>query len=484
MRPTVRIFFDGALSGAVDAFTLDDPIKGQLDSVAYPLADDFADVSDDVRSVRVRRGRSNETTTVDAGNAVVTLDNRTRLYDPTASASISPYAAAILPRKEITVSIGEVPVFTGQVEDWDLQYSPGGDSVTLAKAGDGFTLLTQQVLASGAGFTGLSGSVIYETASVAGWPIGRVSIDEGTASVGAHTIANQQAVLPYLQKVANAEQALLFIGKDGTLTYRDRIAPRRTQPAIFADDGTGIPFGNIEISFGTEFLYTQITVDYPTGTASAQSGSAAVAQYGLTNYDLDTFLSGSIEAGVIADFLAERYGQPTFRIVSVDVEVDSLTPSQKAQILALDLSDAVRVIFTPNKIGDPIVRDLAIDSIEHSIAPGSHVVSFTFFEPFLVHYSGSVTGSSSNTGSVTGTVGYFGNTTGTSGTAGTVTGTAGFFGVIVGSQGTAGFVLGGEGNVGRIVGFSSTAGTVTGTKTEFGFFTLDTSALDSGAVLQ
>lgn len=484
MRPTVRIFFDGALAGDIDALTLGDPVKGQLDNASYPLADDFADVSDDVRSVSLRRGRSNETNAVDAGTATVVLDNRARLYDPTAAASISPYAAAIVPRKEITVSINDAAVFTGQVEDWDLQYSTSGDSVTLAKASDGFTLLTQQTLASGAGATGLSSSVIYDTASAANWPMGRIDFDEGTAFVGAHTIDQGTKVLPYLQKITDTEQALFFIGKDGTLTFRDRISPRRTFGPRFADDGSGIPFKNIEIQYGTEFLYTQIEVEYPGGSASAQSASAAVAAYGLTEYNLDTFLPDLSSASVIAEFLAERYGEPTFRITGVEVEIDSISPSQKADMLALELGDGVEVVFTPNSVGDPIFRELAVDSIEHNITPGSHIVALKFFEPFLISRSGSVSGSSSTSGSVTGTVGYFGEITGSESTSGSVTGTVGYVGTVTGSQGTSGFVLGGEGNVGVITGTSGTAGTVIGTKTEFGFFTLDTSQLDSGAVLQ
>lgn len=484
MQPTVRIFFDGALAGDLDAFTLNDPLKGQLDNASYPLADDFADVSADVRSVKVRRGRSTETTSVDTGTATVVLDNRTRLYDPTASASVSPYAPSILPRKEITVTINEKAVFAGTVEDWDLQYSPGGDSVTLAKAADGFTLLSQYVLASGAGFTGLSGSVIYDTASVAGWPVARTDLDTGTASVGAHTIGNAQRALPYLQQISNTEQSLLFVGKDGTLTYRDRIAPRRTSLTRFADDGSGIPFGNIQISFGTEFLYTQINVDYPGGEVTALSASPSIANYGLTQYSLDTFLPDATSASVIAAYLAGRYGEPTFRITSVDVEIDSLSAAQKAKILDLELADGIAITFTPNNIGAAIYRELAIDAIEHEIAPSKHIVTLKFFEPFLISRSGSVSGTSSTAGSVTGAVGYFGNTTGSQGTAGTGTGTVGYFGEIAGSQGTSGFILGGEGNVGRVIGTSGTSGTVTGTKTEFGFFTLDTSQLDSGAVLQ
>ena len=486
MRPTVKIFFDGALAGAINALTLNDPIKGQLDDALYPLADDFADVSDDVRSISIRRGRSNETTTVDAANATITLDNRTRLYDPTASASISPYAPAILPRKEILVSIQDEPVFTGQVEDWDLQYALGGDSLTLAKASDGFALLAQQSLASGAGFTGLSSSVIYDTASAVGWPLGRLELDEGTTSVGAHTIDQNQKVLPYLQTIANQEQGMLFIAKDGTLTFRDRISPRVDFGTIFADDGSGIPFRSIEIVFGTEFLYTQIVVDFPAGSASATSASTSLINYGLSEYNLKTFLDSGTSAGVIAAFLANRYGEPTFRITGLSVSMDALEPAQKAQMLQLDLGHGVNVTYTPNGIGEAIRRDLAIDAIEHNIVPGtgSHTVGLKFFDPFLIHLSGSVTGTSSNTGFMTGTVGYFGDTSGSSGTAGSVTGTVQYFGEVTGSQGTSGFILGGEGNVGRIVGFSDTAGNVTGTKTEFGFFTLDSSQLDSGAVLQ
>jgi hypothetical protein len=463
VRPTVEISFDLSLAGAGDFLTLGDPVKGLLDSPTYVLAGEVkTDVSDDVRSVTIRRGRADETTTVDAGTATVGLDNRLRLYDPTAPASVSPYAPSILPRKEITISVNDIPLFDGQVEDWDLEYSLSGDSVTFAKASDGFTLLAQQTLASGPGATGISGSVIYETASAAEWPLGKTALDEGTASVGVHDISQGQKALPYLQKIVAAESAMLFIARDGTLTFRDRISPRVDFGTRFADDGTGIPFQNIEIQYGTEFLYTQAVVDYPAGSASAQSASLAVANYGLSTYTLDTFLPDGTEAGIIAAFFAERYGEPTFRIVGLEVQMDKLTASQQSELLNLDLGHGVEVTFTPNKIGSAIFRELAIDSIEHEIkrasnnSPSEHFMRFRFFEPFLISRSGSVEGTNGTAGSVTGFVGYFGSAEGSSGTAGDVTGFVGYVGSTTGSSGTA--------------------GSVTGAKTIS--FTLDTSLLD------
>lgn len=461
MQPTVEIAFDLNLAGAGDFFTLGDPVKGQLDNATYVLAGEaLTDVSEHVRSVSVRRGRADETTSIDSGTANVVLDNKQRLFDPTAPASVSPYGPSILPRKEIIVKLGSQVVFSGQVEDWDLQYSLGGDSVTTAKASDGFTLLSERNLASGAGATGLSGSVIYDTASVADWPLSRVSLDEGTATVGVHTIQNDQKALPYLQKISNTEQGLIFIGKDGTLSFRDRISPRRNSRPLFADDGSGIPFQNIEIVYGTEFLYTQVEVTYPGGSASAQSASANIVNYGIRELTLDTFLPGGTEAGVIGAFLAGRYGEPTFKIVGFQVQVNSLTLEQRSRVLDLELGDGVEVVFTPNGIGDPIFRELAVDGIQHDINRTSHIMSFRLFDPFLVKYSGFVEGSSGEFGTVEGFKGTFGSASGVSGTDGAVTG----------AKGTVGTVEGVNGSEGTVVGVKATA------------FILDTSLLDSGVL--
>ena len=51
-----------------------------------------------------------------------------------------------------------------------------------------------------------------------------------------------------------------------------------------------------------------------------------------------------------------------------------LTSEQISQLLALDLGDAVQVIFTPNGIGDPISRYVAVDAIEHEISPQAHTM--------------------------------------------------------------------------------------------------------------
>lgn len=79
----VAIAFDLSVSGAGDFFTLNDSVKGELDNVTYVLAGDIlTDVTEDVRSVTLRRGRSQQLDKVQAGQANVVLSNVERKYDP------------------------------------------------------------------------------------------------------------------------------------------------------------------------------------------------------------------------------------------------------------------------------------------------------------------------------------------------------------------------------------------------------------------
>jgi hypothetical protein len=144
------------------------------------------------------------------------------------------------------------------------------------------------------------------------------------------------------------------------------------------------------------------------------------------------------------------------RIKELEFEMNALPNTQQATVLDLELGDGVRVIFTPNGIGDPINRELAVEGIEHDTNPRGHIARVRLYDPVLLRRTGSVTGTSSNVGSVTGVVGFFGSAAGSSSETGSVAGFAGYFGSATGS--------------------SESNGSVTGTKLTA--FVLDTSELD------
>jgi hypothetical protein len=148
MSLTVRIGFDLSAIGDPTLFTLDDPVQGELDSVYVLGGTLFQDVTQYLRSVSVRRGRSRRLDKFQTGTATIALDNTGRVFDPEYAGS--PYVGQIQPRRPIQVTDGVNFLFVGLIEDWNLDYSLNRDSIATALCVDGFTLLASSELA---GFT-------------------------------------------------------------------------------------------------------------------------------------------------------------------------------------------------------------------------------------------------------------------------------------------------------------------------------------------
>jgi hypothetical protein len=389
MDSVVKIAFDLNAAGQGNFFTLDDPVKGVLGGTAddYPLAGDIlTDVTADVRAIRVRRGRSNLLEKFQAGALDVVLNNRERLYDPTAGTAVSPYAPSIKPRKEVVVEFNGQRAFSGQVEDWDLAYSVGGDSTATVKASDGFALLAQQAIAphtATAQATGARVSAILDRSEIA-WPAGRRNIDAGLATLQADAIggtANPAPVnaLAYLQQVEQAEPGALFVSKDGLLTFRQRTDLQQVTAVSFTDDGTGIPFTSIAVEYGTEQLRNSVSIArLNAGTATAENTTSQL-NYGITAFEItNSLLADDTQAQDLADWLVNLYGEPQLRIKSVGLVLSALPVDQANAVLGLELGDAVQVVFTPNGIGSPISRYVSIDAIEHDVTASAHLVTLDF----------------------------------------------------------------------------------------------------------
>jgi hypothetical protein len=153
----------------------------------FGLAGDvLEDVTADVRSVSVRRGRSRALERFDAGAAVVDLRNDERKFDPAAGTAVTPFGASMRPRKEVVIETEGVPVFRGVVEDWDLEYSLDGDHIASVKVTDEFAILAQQELPPFTLTEQLSGARIEEVLDRPSvlWPESRRDISTGKATLG------------------------------------------------------------------------------------------------------------------------------------------------------------------------------------------------------------------------------------------------------------------------------------------------------------
>jgi hypothetical protein len=150
-------------------------------------------------------------------------------------------------------------------------------------------------------------------------------------------------------------------------------------PIEFSDFGPGIRFTNIDVSYGSEFLYNEIEASTQDSLSETQVSSAPSSKqlYGVRSYSITNLLN-STDSGafdVAKDYLTYYY-EPQLRVDSITVDLSNLTLEQKLQVLGLEIDSYIRISFTPNGIGDPKITAGLITGISHRITITSHEVEF------------------------------------------------------------------------------------------------------------
>jgi hypothetical protein len=360
--------------GAFTGLTLDDPILGRLDENPLDGGIDFEDVTSFVTNVSLSRGKSRDLDQVSAGQLSVAFRNEGRDFDPSTSGPLTTY---VVPRKPVRVKSEGTPVFTGFVDDWNFNYSMGGLAVASLDASDGFALLARQVNANGTAVEEGAGARVARVLdqSTVQWPGDARDIATGQTTLEADVLEGN--ALQYLQKIAVSESSLLFIAKNGDLTFLERLIQPVSNALTFTDNGPGIPYEDVAVSYGTEELANRAVVTSSAGTAITEDATSQVT-FGITERDLDTLLSSTAQLEALADYIVLRYGLPEYRIERVTVNLNRLTSTQVDDVLALELGNQADVVFTPPGGGEPVALRNRVIGIAHDVNVSEHLVSFNF----------------------------------------------------------------------------------------------------------
>lgn len=378
----VSLAFSLYKNGIGDYFTLDDPTKGALNNSTYTLAGDvLVDVTSDVRTVQIKRGRNRQLGRFTAGAANLVLSNASRKYDPLNTAS--PYFGSIVPGKQAVIEHNGYTLYTGNVADWNLDYDLGGDNTAQVSCTDGLATIANQTIAAGTASAELSGTRINTTLNALGWPTASRAISAGGATLAADVVADNTNAVTYLTKAVDSDPGALFVSADGLMTFRDRNDLQAfTSGATFGP--SAIPFVDVEVEYGAETLYPTVSVNYWGGTAVAQvssTDSTAVRDYGDSELLVDTLLGNATDASRLATYLMSKYANPVYRINSLTFALHGLSVPQSQTVLAQELGDMILVDgWAPGGVGAPISQYLTIEGIEHQADPGQHFVTFTLSE--------------------------------------------------------------------------------------------------------
>jgi hypothetical protein len=368
----------------VDAFTLDDTLKGVLDNTSYVLdgTTEFASVMESTTSITVKRGRRDIGDTFSAGTMTFTIQDVDGIFNPFDenspyydTAESKPGLAPMRQVKLIRYSSTNVAEFlySGYVVNYDYNFALGGlDTVTVYCA-DQFYLLAQTYLDEFNPSAETSGARIETVLDLpeVDFPALARDISTGTVNLGhdaSYTVNAGTNVLQYIAQINDtAEFGRLFMSREGVLTFQDRIGNTLSASvADFHDDGTEYKYNGVGISFEADAVVNRVVVTALDGKTATATDAGSIATYFIqTNSITNSLLHVQGEIDTAASYLLNP--EPEARYTSVETAFLMLTTAQKDTLATLEIGDTITVEKTfPSGAGTTqLAQELSVEGIEH-----------------------------------------------------------------------------------------------------------------------
>ena len=381
--PTMQVLVGfQSTTGFGTPFQLNDAFYGVLDTAGRGTLGGvtFVDLTSLVENVSITRGRSRQLDQFNAGTAVIAFDNASQILNPSNTAS--PYYPFVLPRCPVQILANGIPIYTGLITDWNLDYDISNQDMMYASCSDQFTVLANQALNAvtpSAQATGARINTVLDLPEINYQ--GARAIDAGSSTLGAFAISQDENCLNYLQLINTSEQGYLFMSANGTLTFKGRSSVLNpVAGATFNTDGTGIRYQSLINQFGDELLYNYITTKSDAGAIQTTSNAASIALYQAQQYSLTNLLNSTVaEVAGLGNYLLGKYKNPVLRFTGLSTEMSALSVTDQNIIFGLDMTSICSVVKN-FVVGTPSTetQTLIVSGIAHNITPSSHVVSFVY----------------------------------------------------------------------------------------------------------
>jgi len=379
----------------LDAFTLDDAVKGILDGTQYVLdgTTEFAPMMQYSKSIAVNRGRREIGDQFSAGTMTFSLDDSLAggilnpLYssspfvDPAGQFTLAPLRRVSFGRYNSVNTF--IELFAGQIVNYDYAYELGGNNTVTVYCADDFYLLAQTSMAEFAATEQLSSarlSAVLDLPEVA-YPVASRNINTGTQTLGgasAYTVPEGTNVKAYIDQIQAAEQGRIFMARNGVLNFDPRIGNTISgSVADFHDDGTNIPYNNLSITYNADQIVNRASVQHLGATVpEVADDTASQAKYLIQTISItDSLLHNDTAAATLASYLLVGEPQATFTGVQTDYQM--ITTAQRETLALVDIGDTITI--TNTLTGGEVAQELSVEGVEHRIdfVTGHRVTYYT-----------------------------------------------------------------------------------------------------------
>lgn len=393
----------------IDGFTLDDPVKGVLNSPDYVLdgTTSYASVADGTTNVSVRRGRPDPDDQFTAGTMTFVLNDTLAdgVFNPFDDDSTNPYydqalgTPGLAPGRAVRLirydaSNNPEYLFVGFIVNYEYQFRLGGlDTVTVFCADNLYRLANTGIEAQNPTkeFTGARINAILDLPEV-DYPTGAArDIATGTVELGGssqYAISQGTNVLAYFNRItATAERGRIFVDREGVLVSQNRIGSTLSGPSVTFSDQGDVPYNDLAIDFKADQIINLVDVT-TRGSHTAQAVDlASQAEYFVKAiFITDSLLESTVAAQDLADYLLEP--QPEPRFTSVQTFFGSCTTVERDSVAILEIGDTVLIQKEILIGGSPTLRgqESAIEGIEHRIDFAGGHTTRVFTSPTTIVY--------------------------------------------------------------------------------------------------
>jgi hypothetical protein len=288
-----------------------------------------------ITAVSIRRGRTRATDSFDAGTATVSFIDTTGTFNPDNTSSILYVdgVSYIKPLRQFKITVTnegtEYLLFTGYVNDFQYNYSPGVNAVQVTiSAVDAFRVLSLgnvETIAT-ATYNELSSERIKKILNQASIPIptGVQSIKAGDTYVDDDP-GTVRSTLEAVQQVEHTEMGAFFMDADGYYTfygrkYLQQLASGSVKMPLIFDESIGLGYEAITQTFDDENITNDITISATTSIAEVQKTNAtSILDYSNRSVILsDTLLVSDAEANNLANYLLNFRKDPQLVISGIE----------------------------------------------------------------------------------------------------------------------------------------------------------------------
>jgi hypothetical protein len=388
----------------VNAFVLDDYLKGVLDNTTFVLdgTDDYANVTNSTTQVSIRRGRRDQGDQFVAGTMTFTIFDTDGIFNPfddTGPYYNTPEALpGLAPLRQVyfvryDASNNPEYLFRGRVVNYDYNFNLGGLDTVTVYCSDDFYLLGQTYMDELNVTVQTSGQRITTVLDLpeVDYPTGAArNINAGTVDLGhndAFTVPAGTNALNYLTQInQTAEFGRLFMSRDGVLTFTPRVSQTLSgSVADFHDDGTGIPYDGLGITFEADAVTNRVYIENLDGHNATANDLASQAAFFVQTNSITNSLLDDSEVADAATYLLN--GTPEPRYNSVETVLGALTTAQRDTVAIVDINDTITIqkTFQTGLTTTVLAQELGVEGVEHEITLDGHRVRL-FTTPTVIVY--------------------------------------------------------------------------------------------------